>query len=254
MNARTAEQLMQCHCGPERDCRDFKIRKALKVAAQNGELKGKLERQMELDARALEWIGGVGLPEDLEEKFRAIEQPSDRSFSAKGALRQPPVLAVIIAILVLLGWFIGFALLRADNFPGHEAVLKMIEATDAMSGSELDPKTSTAGVLGDWFFSQYGFENYYVPAELSRLNTAGCRVFKQNGFPVAQIAIEEHQSFLFVFHADDFGVKINPADRWRVFEAEDWCVGILAHEEVCVMVAFHGTKEEMHRFLGTGGK
>jgi len=261
MNAKTAEQLMQCHCGPERECEDSKIRKALKFAAQSGELKDKLQRQVELDASALKWISGIGLPADLEETFHAKDQPSKSSFSLKRALRQPPVLAVIIAVLVLIGWFIYSAVIRADNFSGRESVQQMIDTTQQIidspqdkAGPEFDPKATEAGLLGDWLFSQYGFENFYVPAELSHLKTVMCRVFKQDGFPVAQIAIEAHQSFLFVFRADDFGVKITPPDRWRIFEMDDWCVGILAHDDVCVLMAFHGTKADMHRFLAGAGK
>jgi len=249
MNAKIAEQLIQCHCGPEHEGDDSKIRKALRVAAKDADLKSKLDRQMELDARALEWIAGIELPEDLEEKFHSMGGADGPSFSLKRALHQPPVLAVIIALLVMLGWFVYDAVIRADNFPGRDAVQQMLDTTDEMSGTELAPKVTEAGLLGDWLFSQYGFENYYVPGELSRLKTAGVRVFKQDSFPVAQIAIEEHQSFLFVFNADDFGVKISPGDHWRVFVVDDWCVGILAHEGNCVMVAFHGKKGEMRHLL-----
>jgi hypothetical protein len=249
MNAKTAEQHMQCHCGPGRENDDSRIRKALKFVAKNGELNARLERQLELDARALEWIGRIGLPADVEEKFHSMEAPAGPHFSLKRALRQPPVLAVIVALLVMLGWFVYDAVIRAGNFPGRDAVEQMLDATDEMSGTELAPKATEAGLLSDWLFSQYGFENYYLPGELGRLKTAGCRVFKQNGFPVAQIAIEEHQSFLFVFDADDFGVKISPPDRWRVFQMDDWSVGILAHEDVCVVIALHGTKGEMRHFL-----
>lgn len=249
MNAKIAEQLIQCHCGPGEGCDEPKIRKALRYAAKNNELRGKLEGQLKLDAGNLDWIGSIRLPADLEEQFRAIKEPSAQAFSFKRALRQPPVLVVIIALLVLLGWFVYSAVIRADDFPGREAVEEMLNSTAEMTGTELDPKETEAGLLGDWFYSQYGFEDYYVPADIARLKTAGCRVFKQDGFPVAQIAINEHQSFLFVFNSDDFGVKIKQGDRWRVYELDDWVVGLLSHRDVCVMLAFHGTKNEMRHFL-----
>ena len=253
MNSKTAEQYIQFHCGPGRENADARIRRALRFAANDDNLREKLDRQLDLDGRASEWITGIGLPTDLEDQFRAAEQPSTRSFSLRRALWQPPALAVIIALTVLLGWFIYSTVLSGDNFPGRDSVQQMLDSTSAMTGTEFDPKSAEAGLLGDWLFSQYGFENYFLPPELGHLKTAGCRVFKQDGFPVAQIAVLEHQSFLFVFGADDFGVKIHPADRWRVFQSDDWSVGILSHDDVCVMVAFHGTGEEMRRFLA-GGK
>ena len=249
MNAKSAEQFIQCHCGPGLSSGDASVRKALKFAAKRETLKKELEEQLELDARALKWIDGIALPTDLEQLFLDDEEePVTTGFNWKAAWRQPPFLALLIALLVLFGWV--FTLVRADHFPGRETVQQLIDATEEMTGSELDPKTTETGLLGDWLFSQYGFENFFVPEELSHLKTAGCRVLKLNGIPVAQIAVQKHESFLFVFQADDLGVKINPPDQWRIFEMDDWCVAIQSHEKGCIMLAFHGSQAEMQGFLG----
>jgi len=239
---------MQYHCGPGLVSGDSTIRKALKFAAKSETLNKELELQLELDAHALKWIDGIALQDDLEQYFLADQEaPSTDGFNWKAAWRQPPFLALVIALLVLFGCF--FTLLRVDHFPGRETLQQLLDATDEMTGSELDPKITESGLLGDWLFSQYGFENYFVPEELGHLKTAGCRVFKLNGIPVAQIAIQKHASFLFVFQADDFGVKINPADQWHIFKMDDWSVAILAHKKNCVMLAFHGSQAQMRGFL-----
>jgi len=205
---------------------------------------------MDLDADRLKRISSIKLPPDLESQFSTEEEPTHQGIRLKEAWKHPPILAVIIALMVILGWLIFSTLLRSDNFPGHEVTEQLINATNEMDGTELNPKATEVGLLGDWLFSQYGFENYFVPESLAHLKTAGCRVFKLNGVPVAQIAIHEQSSFLFLFHAEDLGVNITPPDQWRLFRIDDWIVAIQTHQAECAMVAFHGTKNEMRHFLG----
>lgn len=204
---------------------------------------------IDLDPAVLKEIDSLELPTDLEPRFLEKEEPAGQGFNLKRIWRQPPILAVIIALIVIPSWFIYSSLLRADNFPGHEVMEQLINATDEMNGSELTLKNSETGLLGDWLFSQFGFENYFVPEELAHLKTAGCRVFKLNGIPVAQIAVDKKASFLFLFHAEDLAVKIRPTDQWRIFKLDEWCVAIQEHNDECVMIAFHGSKDEMRHFL-----
>ena len=203
----------------------------------------------ELDAEWLKEINTIELPLDLEPQFLLEGEQVGNRVNLRKAWHQPSILAVMIALMVLLGWFIYSAVLRADNFPGQEVIEELITLTEEMNGTELNPKSTEVGLLGDWLFSQYGFENYSVPDELAHLQTVGCRVFKHNGVSVAQIAINQQASFLFLFHAEDLGVKISPVNRWRIFKIDDWMVAIQACNEECVMIAFHGTKDEMRDFL-----
>jgi len=254
MNAKTAEQLMRCHTGAARECGDPAVRKALVFASGHASLKDKLSAQMEFDARSEAAIAAISLPPHLELQIQTINLPARSSAGLGKVLKQPAVLAVAIALLVMLGWFVYSTLIHSEDFQGREDVLKILDPDKAneMSRSEFDIKSTEAGSMGDLLFSQYGFENYYVPAQLSHLKTARCRVFKQDGYPVAEVSLESHQSLLFVFRADDFGVKITPSEHWRVFEEGDWSLGIQAHGEVCVLIAFKGSRDEMKRFLVSG--
>jgi len=169
MNAKTAEQLIQCHSGPERECADPGIRKALNFAATHETLKAKLRAQKELDERANSSISAISLPADLEGKLQAFDKmPARPPVGFTRALRQPPVLAVGIALLVMLGWFIYSALVRSDDFQGKDDVMQMLDFDQSSEASRpaFAMKSTEAGMMGDLLFSQYGFENYYIPGEL----------------------------------------------------------------------------------------
>ncbi len=92
-----------------------------------------------------------------------------------------------------------------------------------------------------------------MPAELSELKIVGGRVFKQDGLAVAQIALEKNSMLAYVFRADDFGVKISPPDRWRVFQDDEWVSAIQVHDGMCFMLTFRGSKADMQSFLANEG-
>ena len=39
-------------------------------------------------------------------------------------------------------------------------------------------------------------------------------------------AVEQHQMLLYIFSADDFAVQVEPADRWRIFQQDEWAAAI----------------------------
>ena len=129
--------------------------------------------------------------------------------------------------------------------------MRLVEINDAMSGMELEPKSAQLGNLEDWLFSKYGFEDFYVPPALDGFKTVGARVFKQDGDPVAQFAVEQNNMICYMFHADDLGVHLDPQDKWRVFVDDDWVAALQQHDDSCFMIAFRGTRAEMEKFLAT---
>lgn len=253
MNAKSAETLFRCHRGGKHDGDDARIRKAIQFAEKDAGLKNKLDEQIAFDARATSAIGTICTRSSLIERIKEIEKPAGHAFNLRAMLRTPPVLAMLIALLVLAGLGIYFGLSRMEDFPGKDDAMRMIEITEEMTGVEMEPKTAKAGDIEDWLFAK-GFEGYFVPPEFAELKTLGGRVFKQDGLPVAQIAMEKNAMLFYVFKADDFGVKVDPPDQWRQFQDDEWTAAIRSHEGICFMVAFRGTKADMQVFLASAGK
>jgi len=165
----------------------------------------------------------------------------------------PPFLAGALALLVVIGVLIYFGMAWMEDFPGRDTAEEMIDKTEEMTGIELEPKVTEAGMLEDWF-ALNDYKNFRMLPEFAHMKTVGCRVFQQEGYSVAQIALENHNSLFYIFHSDELGVKIDPPDQWKYFEQGPWAVAIRADADTCFMVAFQGKTAEMKDFISGLGK
>lgn len=247
MNLKNVQSLIRCHRPGRPELQDPAIQKAVRIAEGIPELKAALATQVEFDDRQADIIRGMAPDENFLNKIDETLEKLQKGFQWN-VLRQPPFLAGAVAILVLLFMLVYFGLDWLDSFPGKEAAQRMIDMTEEMTGIELEPKVTEAGNLEDWFFSN-GYENFRMLPEFAHRKTVGCRVFRQDGYPVAQIAIEDHSLLLYIFHAEDFDVKLDPPERWRFFQQGEWTAAIRGDADTCFMVAFHGKKADMKAFL-----
>ena len=243
-----AEIYLQCHCAGLPGTEDPRIAKAVRLAEKDAALRGELTRLRAFDGRQLDATEQVMLPQPFIGRLVAAHAAAARPLTGKAALMQPVVLAIAIGAAVLLGWG-GMTLWnRAHTFPGKDSVMRMVEVNDEMTGMEMEPKKTAAAALNDWFFDKYGFEDYYLAPGFENYQTAGARLFKQDGEPVAQVAIPDHAMIFFSFKAEDFGVNL-PNDEWHTFTDGDWVASVVQHDEECFMVSFRGSSSEMTSFL-----
>lgn len=253
MSPESAEVFMRCHRSGVTEGEDPRVQKAVRAAERKPALKTELDEQIKLDERCSKLVGNIALPSSLIDKIAALPEPSEeRGFQWRAALKQPPILAAFIALIFLLGWGVYFAMNRLENFPGHDNIEQLIARNDEMSGADFELKTAEVGNLEDWFFSRYQFEDFYVPPQFAKSKTVGCQVFRQNGSPIAELAIGKGQNIdklFYMFRADNLGVKISPADQWRVFTQENWAVAVQQHEDICFMIALRGSKQQMKDLL-----
>lgn len=247
MNLKAAQSLMRCYRPGKMDSQDPQIAKAVKIVDGVPELKTALGAQIEFDDNQAKIIETMAPGEAFLDKIDSTLENLQKGFQWS-SLKQPPFLAGAIAVLVVIGVLIYFGLDWMQKFPGRDSAEEMIDTTEEMTGIELEPKVTEAGMLEDWFFSK-GYENFRLLPEFVHMKTVGCRVFKQDSFPVAQIALEDHNSLLYVFHTDDFGVKIDPPDRWRFFKQGDWACAVRADGDTCFMVAVRGKTSEIKDYV-----
>jgi hypothetical protein len=157
----------------------------------------------------------------------------------------------IVATIVLLVFVITD---RLTTFEGADRISDLLDSANNLNGDEFEPVETTAGDLEDWFFLKHGLEHYAVPKQFADLKTVGCRIFKFNGATVAQIeAISERKLLLYLFPADDLGIKVGNR-HWEIVEADNWVGGLTGANDTCFVVAFQGTKGEMKEFLTQRGK
>ena len=247
MNLKGAQSVLKCYRPGKPGASDPQFQKALRMAEGVPEMKAALDAQVEFDDRQAEIIKTVSPGEEFLNKIDGTLENLQKGFQWS-VLKQPPFLAGLIAILVVIWVLVYFGLDYMAQFPGKESAERMIDMTEDMTGIELEPKVAEAGTLEDWFFSK-GYENFRMLPEFSNMKTVGGRVFRQDGCPVAQIAIEEHSMLLYIFHSDDFGVQIDPPERWRYFQQGRWAVAIRGDADTVFMVAFRGKTPEMKEFI-----
>jgi len=251
MKLKTAEALLPCHCPGVAN--DPRVEKAARVAAADEVLRDRLQEQRQWDEQITSVISSIHAPKGLRRKIDPAHAAA--TGSRKSVFRhlfQPAVLAVLIGLSVIVGLLVYLELERQEKFEGREAAAKMIEVTSGMTGLEFDPMETQVGRLEDWFYMR-GFEGFTVAPELAPLPVVGSRVFKVNGNPVAQLAVETNHSIIYVFRASDFGVHLPPGTDWHLFDHVGWAAAVRQKDGSCTMIAFRGRKAEMATFLKTLG-
>jgi hypothetical protein len=250
MKLKTAETLLPCHC--EGVANDSRVEKAARVAVGDPVLRERLQQQRAWDQQMSGVISSIHAPKGLRRRITtAVGAGSGSRKNVFRYLAQPAVLAVLVGLSVIVGLMIYFELERREEFRGREAAARMIEVTNGMSGLELEPMDTEVGRLGDWFYMR-GFEGFAVPPEFSSLPVVGSRVFKVDGNPVAQLAVEtNHSPIIYVFRPADFRMQLVDGADWRLFDHVGWIAALRRQGDTCTMIAFRGTKPQMRELLQT---
>lgn len=228
---------------------DARLEKAARVAEKDEVLRKRLEEQSAWDSQLSAVIHSIEPPDDLRRKLVVFgPTTNERRRPFRSQMTQPAMLAVVLGVLVLVGWIVFDTLKRKENFRGRERVEQLLGVTKRMSGAELEPVSMKTWQLGDWFYMR-GFDQFAVPPEVAQLPAVGSRVFRSGGHAVAQVAIDERNCLIYVFRADDFNVDLPDGDDWRLLNYEGWVAAIRRQGQTCTMIAFLGTRAEMRDFL-----
>jgi hypothetical protein len=221
--------------------------KAKEVASADPILCERLREQGEWDEHWIELLQRVELPQRFEER---CEEESRSKRRLRSQMLHPAMLSVIAGMLVIAG-FLGWTLLdRSQDFGGKEAVEQLVGLALEMNGSELQPTQLLVGELGDALYMR-GFEGYRTLPSLGGLRAVGSRVLRIRGVPVAQVAVDAHDSLLYVFRASDLGVQLPASGVWRIMRVEGLTAAVREEGGMCTVVSFRGGQAEMEQFLNT---
>ena len=189
------------------------------------------------------------LPETLPGKEETEEEEDEEP--PKRARPRTIVLAVGVGLVATLCMVLFLISDRLNSFEGADRISELLESADNLTGDEFEAVETKAGDLRDWFFLKHGLEHYAVPKQFSNIKTVGCRVFKFDRATVAQImAVTDKEILLYMFPSRDLGIKVRKG-KWEIVEDEKWVGGATGVDDICFLVAFKGTKEEMKDFLST---
>ncbi len=204
--------------------------------------------QVEADRRLQGEVAAAEVPRDILDLVLAVP--------ARPRLRvlifQPAVLAILLAIIVVLGTFAYLAKTRMGNFPGRDTAEELVEYVGTTGEYEPFPPVE-AGSLDDWFVLK-GFAGFNVPPQLEKALAVGGRVFRHEGVLLAEVELKTGNARLLVFHLEDLKKeRFEPGRQWRIFQDDDYAVAVTRDDANGYIVLFEGDSDDMPAFLNSFG-
>ena len=197
-------------------------------------------------------VQAIPVSTEIAEWFRNEKLIPQKKRSWKKAIRNPVVLSIALAMVVIAGVFVSNILERMNDFPGSSTARKLLTVASSTRGNQLERVETNAGALSDLFFMKYRLEHYDVPSEFAAVRTAGSRVFDdEEAGRVAQISVPEKRMQFFLFPAERDPKTGAPRafEGWRYVEHEGWTGAVQMRAGVCFMAAIRGEQKDLEPYL-----
>jgi hypothetical protein len=246
--SRRQRALLNCAPIGEERIRDRSMRSAVLGASDSNEF----ANQQSFDRAVAALVRIVPIPPATAEWFSSKDLFAPSKWTWKKTLRNPAVLAIGSALIVIAGVLVFQFIARLNDFPGSATARKLLTIAGSTRSVLLDPVNADAGTLSDLFFMKHGLEHYDVPPEFADFNTIGCRVFEDDQAQrVAQIWVSEKRMQFFLFPAER-DVKSGAVLRfpgWRYVHQEGWVGAVMEHDGVCFMAALRGREKDLTPYI-----
>src|SRR6266404_5178166 len=231
---------------------DQSAERSMRSAVSRAEDADEFVNQQNFDRAVAALVGLVPIPPESAEWFSEEDLAVGSKWTWKKLVRNPAVVAISIAVVVIAGVFVFQVLSRLNDFPGSATARKLLSVAASTRPVMLDPVSTEAGTLSDLFFMKYGLEHYDVPEEFADFRTIGCRVFEdEESRRIAQIWLAEKRMQLFLFPAER-NTKTGAVLRfpgWRYISQEGWVGAVKEQSGVCFMAALRGKETDLAPYL-----
>ncbi len=231
---------------------DRRMRIAVLRARRSSRVGKEFSHQQAFDKAIAELVQTAPVSTEISEWFRNEKLIPQSRRTWRKTVRNPAVLSVALAMLVIAGIVALTVMERMREFPGSGTARKLLTVASATRLAQLDPVEAEAGSLGDFFFMKYRLEHYDVAPEFASLRTSACRVFDDDeGHRVAQITVPENRMQFFLFPAarNPKSAKPQEFEGWRYIEQEGWTGAVQVRAGVCFMAALRGDQKQLASYL-----
>ena len=227
--------------------RDRPMRAVMSRAGKSSEF----VNQQNFDRAVAALVRAIPIPPETAEWF-STDLISPSKWTWKKTVRNPAVLAIGIALVVIAGVLVFQFVARLNDFPGSATARKLLAIASSTRSVLLDPVNADAGKLSDLFFMKHGLEHYDVPPEFADFRTIGCRVFDDDeSRRIAQIWVAEKRMQFFLFPAER-NAKTGAVLKfpgWRYVHQENWIGAVTQHNGVCFMAALRGREKDLTPYI-----
>lgn len=228
------------------------MRMAVQRAKRKGPTAAAFSQQQAFDRAVAKLVHGIPVSAEISEWFRNEKLIPQKRRGWRKTWRNPVVLSIAFALVVIAGVAIFVVVERMNDFPGSSGARKLLTVASSMRGVKLDPVEAEAGSLSDFFFMKYRLEHFDVPPEFANMRTSAVRVFDDDsGSRVAQITVADKRVQFFLFPAERNPKDARPREfsGWRYVEQDGWTGAVRVSDGVCFMAAVRGTKKELAPYL-----
>jgi len=227
--------------------RDRPMRAVMSRAGKSSEF----VNQQNFDRAVAALVRAIPIPPETAEWF-STDLISPSKWTWKKTVRNPAVLAIGLALIVIAGVLVFQFVARLNDFPGSATARKLLAIAGSTRSVLLDPVNADAGTLSDLFFMKHGLEHYDVPPEFADFRTIGCRVFDDDeSRRIAQIWVAEKRMQFFLFPAER-NAKTGAVLKfpgWRYVHQENWIGAVTQHNGVCFMAALRGREKDLTPYI-----
>jgi hypothetical protein len=227
--------------------RDRPMRAVMSRAAKSSEF----VNQQNFDRAVAALVRAIPIPPETAEWF-STDLISPSKWTWKKTVRNPAVLAIGLALIVIAGVLVFQFVARLNDFPGSATARKLLAIAGSTRSVLLDPVNADAGTLSDLFFMKHGLEHYDVPPEFADFRAFGCRVFEDDESQrIAQIWVAEKRMQFFLFPAER-NAKTGAVLKfpgWRYIHQENWIGAVTQHNGVCFMAALRGREKDLTPYI-----
>jgi len=227
--------------------RDRPMRAVMSRAGKSSEF----VNQQNFDRAVAALVRTIPIPPETAEWF-STDLISPSKWTWKKTVRNPAVLAIGLALIVIAGVLVFQFVARLNDFPGSATARKLLAIAGSTRSVLLDPVNADAGTLSDLFFMKHGLEHYDVPPEFADFRTIGCRVFEDDESQrIAQIWVAEKRMQFFLFPAER-NAKTGAVLKfpgWRYVHQENWIGAVTQHNGVCFMAALRGREKDLTPYI-----
>ncbi len=154
------------------------MRAAVLRAKGKGPNAAAFAHQQSFDRALAGLVRDIPVSAEISEWFRNEKLIPMQRRGWRKTVRNPVVLSIALALVVIAGVLVFIVMERMNEFPGSGTARKMLTIAGSMRGVQLDTVEAEAGSLSDFFFMKYRLEHYDVPPEFGDLRTDGRAGFR----------------------------------------------------------------------------